>query len=547
MFSQPYQIIVRALAVSGFILLATSIIIFVSTNEIVSLGSDNVSYLLMAEAFSPYRTATEIVREAAGHQTYPPLFPLVLALLGASSDYLWAHRIVGGEFLLSCALLYFLARKMLGSTSLALIVLLAFGLIPASWVNVLGILSENQYLALSLGAFLFLRRERSRNTDSICLAGLLIAAVLTRSIGLALAGAVLMGAFFWSRSELNSRRQAAAATLAAAISFVLWMVFSGSASESHYLENWLQVGRVLTDAGLGGMDQFLVFQIIQIWEALLTGLIHHWVLKGESTVILLFLFLFVALIDITWRLKSGEVEAIYLLVFLCVLMCWGAAGGQMWRLVYPIIPLILVFFVSGIDRICRFIPFDRHQKYIRFFLCALLLITLSSGGWFILERRQHTESNGTGGYRYMTAYYQGVNLPAAKSKAQAEFAIIEGLRTLSLLTKPSSVVAWFSPMYVNLLSKRRSAEIPLTPDRHETKAYLRKEGVDFVFLSRYHPRQYADHVNGLKSLDFYASMGQLVQPTDRCGGMVGEMICVLIKITPVSSIQATIKSLPTRL
>ena len=103
----------------------------------------------------------------------------------------------------------------------------------------------------------------------------------------------------------------------------------------------------------------------------MTGLIHHWVLEGESTFVWLLLFLFVAPIDIACRLKSQEPEAIYILVFLSVLMCWGVGVGQMWRLVYPLIPLLLVFFVSEIDRICRFVPVNKYQKYIRFFLCAL--------------------------------------------------------------------------------------------------------------------------------------------------------------------------------
>ena len=80
MYSETYQIVVRALAVCGFILLTTAVMNFVSTSEIVSLGSDNVSYLLMAETFSPYQTATEIVREAARYQTYPPLFSHVVIL-----------------------------------------------------------------------------------------------------------------------------------------------------------------------------------------------------------------------------------------------------------------------------------------------------------------------------------------------------------------------------------------------------------------------------------------------------------------------------------
>jgi hypothetical protein len=175
------------------------------------------------------------------------------------------------------------------------------------------------------------------------------------------------------------------------------------------------------------------------------------------------------------------------------------------------------------------------------------LTTLSNGGLFILERRQHEKGNDTEGYRYMTAYYQGVNVGAAKSKAQTELAIIEGLRKVNFLTDPDSVVAWFSPMYINLLSGRRSVEIPVTPKKQQMKAYLRKEGVDLIFLSRYHPRQYADQVNGLKSMAFYASLGQVVWPTNRCGGIVGEVICALIEIAPVSNVQATVKSLPNTL
>ena len=89
---------------------------------------------------------------------------------------------------------------------------------------------------LSLGAFLLLRRDQSRGADGVCLAGLLIAAVLTRSIGLALIVAVLVATWIPSRGEPSSRRQRTAATLAAAISFVLWEMFSGEPSESYYLE-----------------------------------------------------------------------------------------------------------------------------------------------------------------------------------------------------------------------------------------------------------------------------------------------------------------------
>ena len=159
MNTRAYRCGARVLSLLAFGLVCIAVMSFVSVDQLTSLGSDNVSYLLMAEWFSPYQTTPEIISEAASRQTYPPLFPLVLALLGASSDYLWAHRVVGVSFLLACILLYLLAKKMLHSEALSIVVVAGFVIMPASWVNLLGILSENQYLAISLAVFLLFRHS----------------------------------------------------------------------------------------------------------------------------------------------------------------------------------------------------------------------------------------------------------------------------------------------------------------------------------------------------------------------------------------------------
>ena len=44
-----------------------------------------------------------------------------------------------------------------------------------------------------------------------------------------------------------------------------------------------------------------------------------------------------------------------------------------------------------------------------------------------------------------------------------------------------------------------------------------------------------------------ASMFKLSGPPTDVGGIVGEVICVLIEIAPVSNVQATVKSLPNTL
>ena len=59
-----------------------------------TFADDSVSYLVMAQVFSPYQPATQAVAAAFPREAfYPPLFPLLLALSGAAHDIAWAHAL----------------------------------------------------------------------------------------------------------------------------------------------------------------------------------------------------------------------------------------------------------------------------------------------------------------------------------------------------------------------------------------------------------------------------------------------------------------------
>mgnify|MGYP004101128211 FL=1 len=131
----------------------------------------------------------------------------------------------------------------------------------------------------------------------------------------------------------------------------------------------------------------------------------------------------------------------------------------------------------------------------------------------------------------MTAYYQVISIDDAIKKAQTELGIIKGLKKVAVLTEPDAMVAWFSPMYVHLLSKRRSVPIPIKPDTEKIEALLKRSRADYVFLSRIHPRQYSDKVNGLIFLDDYARLGEVIWSNAREGASE-EIMCVLIRIQP---------------
>ena len=530
MTQKLYSVGLTVLLLFSLAAASVAIMVFVSTDQISSLGSDNVSYLLMAEWLSPYHEASPIIREAALQQSYPPLFSLVLALSGASADYLWAHRVVAIWFLIACLLLYCLARKMLASKGLAVVVVIGFLVTPASWINLLGILSENQYLAISLGVFLSLRREKRGPWQFALLALALVALVLTRSIGLAMVVAMLASCWVLAPRWLECRWRWTLASAVAVIVMILWGALSPVQGDSHYLALWSGLLRELGQSGLSEMTNLLAFQAVQIWEGVLTALIHHWPIEGGVTFYLVFLMLIIALIDVGFRLRHGEAEAAYLVVFLLVLLCWGSAGGQMWRLVYPCIPLLLIFMVSGIQRIVGLSKNGRASLALHVLLCGIFVVTPMGGGAFVLARYELSSSAEVAAYRHVTSYYQTIESHRAEFKARTELTIIEGLKHVGSITEPDAVVAWFSPMYVSLFSNRRSVQLSVNLGIEEAAAFVKENQVDYIFLSRYHPRQYSDNVDGLASLNNYLSIGKVVWSgtVDQEGSSV--VVCVLIEM-----------------
>jgi len=75
------------------------------------LANDSGTYLVMAQYFAALGDADPVISELYHAETYPPLFPALLAMVGAADDLLRAHWMVTIAFALSCVLLLNLARR----------------------------------------------------------------------------------------------------------------------------------------------------------------------------------------------------------------------------------------------------------------------------------------------------------------------------------------------------------------------------------------------------------------------------------------------------
>src|SRR5258706_1180522 len=83
-----------------------------------SLFDDSVSYLVMAQALTPFHAADPAIVAAAAREKYPPLFPLILALTGGAYDWRIAHLVVALAFGASVFFLGLHARRVTGSALL---------------------------------------------------------------------------------------------------------------------------------------------------------------------------------------------------------------------------------------------------------------------------------------------------------------------------------------------------------------------------------------------------------------------------------------------
>ena len=124
---------------------------FVWQPTLATFADDSVSYLVMAQVFSPWQAATPAVAAAFSREAfYPPLFPMVLALAGAAHQIAWAHVLTALLLAACLPLVYLLGARWLEDRRAAVAAVLCVALLPALWVNAKGILSEPLFCLLLL-------------------------------------------------------------------------------------------------------------------------------------------------------------------------------------------------------------------------------------------------------------------------------------------------------------------------------------------------------------------------------------------------------------
>ncbi len=378
---------------------------------------------------------------------YPPLYPFVLAPVywRLGLDLRAMKMVTIGTFVIFLAAFAVWLKPLASPTPRVIAVLLA-GLSPAFWSYRDLISSEFPYLMFSFLALLAIRRGSDagdgwRQAGWAVLAALLLYACYgTRTIGIALSGA-LIGAELVRHRKLTRYLVLVLGVVAGLVILQSLLLTSprGYMEAAHFSarsvpENLVSYGKSLSHA----------------WENRFSK-----EAQGGLTVVL---SVFAGLAF--WRrIRQGSIEAFYLVIYLTILLAWGAQIGV--RGLLPVLPIYLTYVSVGIAETVEHWPRSKARALVTA-LAVCVAITYFGG----LRRRSGSLPN--------------VN----DASAQELFAF---LRTQ---TQPSDLLLFSKPRAIALFSGRTTASLGPEESVADSVRFLQEKDVRFVIQTTWNPASY---------------------------------------------------------
>jgi hypothetical protein len=498
---------------------------FVRQPALATFADDSVSYLVMAQVFSPYQAATPAVAAAFAREAfYPPLFPALLALAGAAHDIAWAH-IVTALILASCIpVTYLLGLRWLGDRRVAAVAVLCVALLPALWVNAMGILSEPLFCLLLLGTLCVLASggegESADGAARLGMLALLMAAmILTRTAALAMIAAYALWVFTRRDQPFALRLRAALPAGVAIVSYLAWMLLRPAVTTDSYARIVLEHGGGFlgADSPLAAIGASLLRQANAVAEAWVGSLLLFWV-EGRPVRTLLAVALgCLALAGLGMRCAAGKADGWMMAAYLGTFLAWPFYD-QMGRFLFPVLPVLVLYAFWTVSRVLQ--RLDRPSA-LGHGLLALLMLSLSAPALGFMSQRAQLPR-----YAGIVDWYRTPDLAQARARAQLHLDLFADMEEIRNRTRPEDRVMWVAPSYLALLAGRHGLAAPdaaLAPAAY--RQAVRDSGADYVFLSLYHPRDTIRTVawqGGTRAMTGHAKVVHL-RARDG-GGMVSSML-----------------------
>ena len=478
-----------ALALALIALLAAAAAIAFSWQPgLATFHDDSASYLVMAQAFSPWHAASPAVVAQMPLEKYPPLFPAILAITGAAFEWRWAHVLVALCFGASVALLGLHAGRVSRSLAVGAAAAAVYAAMPGAWLNVKGILSEFPYMAIAFGTLAWLegREGKPWSARSIAiLAALLAAAMLTRTIGVTLwiaVGMAQLAAAAHGQDRVRMRAVGIALLCALALTG-LWYVVRPAGGEDAYMSSSLGVMDRAREEGPAWLLWLVANNASAIVDAWLNALVIYWGEWWHPRFLGAATLGAASLAAVAWRALRLRSDGLYVLAFLAVLLVWPYSG-QMYRLALPVFPLALALLLCGVAEVARSRVADRAAIRAACYAAAVPLAFCAPALFYIAERSRLPNDS-------IMELYRIPFRPDAEANAARQAAGFDDMARIGATTPAGARVMGYGPAYIALLAGRRAVPLDYPVDAADMQRQIARTRPDYVYLSHVHPRDSA--------------------------------------------------------
>jgi|GEM_PF-4692692 len=328
-------------------LIAVSLFFYSLTwgDKVVGYLSDDAIYLLMAEMFSPWHHATGLVFEMLRQEHhFPPLYPVMLGLLGADSQTPALAAAVSTALLILAVAafgtwIYRDSGKRLAAVGLPLL----FAVLPGTIIFTQGLWSEFLFMAFFYGALALIADRQPEPGHWLACSLFIALTAVTRAVGVALIAGYGLYLF------LQRPRRWLLYLLVAALPFVYWVGFINIRAVDHGYFGVLLQALAGGDHAGGALFHDLAAKAATLygawrWQFLVGG----GRAGGPLIDAILILLLLAALAGFCRRLYHRRLDALCLVFYGITVLLWPfSALNFESRFLFPLMPLLLFYIVNG--------------------------------------------------------------------------------------------------------------------------------------------------------------------------------------------------------
>lgn len=466
---------------------AALLVAFAWQPGLASIGDDSASYVVLAQAIAGSNPA--VAPWVGFHTHFPPLFPLLLVLTGGAWDLRLAHAAVALAAAAGVLLAYRFALRDTGRRDAAFLLALAVVLCPTAWISAKGVLSEPLFLCASLGCLVYFqsRLEAGGGTARQWLVfGLLLAAaVLTRVVGATLLAALVAHTVLRSigtRSRPDWRHLALALVPPVALAGI-WIALKPIALEDSY-------GRVST-AMAGSwvhatalMAEFSSKSIFDGWVASFNADAQ----VGMAARIVAALAGVLGLGGMVLRLARNRFDAWYVAISLAVVFGWVFSEDNTRRLLYPLLPLLLLYAGQAVAWLCaRRASLARHAPRAVGLAALVLALFCAPATALVVSKafdREPVVPGHAPRFSDITEYYTTINVQRSRAIAARHATVLAGLEALPKVTPPGSRIMWMRPEYIAILGRREGVAWYYRWDDKRLAREVRDAKIDYLIVAQ---------------------------------------------------------------